>query len=167
MVDVAVVELPWGTDAHLFVMNDLSSVPLMTMVSNDVFILGYPKGIGTEGLPIWKRASIASEPGIDVDGHPKLLVDTATTQGMSGAPVVQRVDGAARMQDNSTAFFNEPVNKFVGIYSGRMVVTASKDLGETIEEHCPTASLEAQLGLVWKAHVIDEIIDGQCDYEVC
>ena len=54
-------------------------------VSADVFVLGYPRGIsGGRGFPI----SIATEPKIDLDGVPKLLIDTATREGMSGGPVI-------------------------------------------------------------------------------
>jgi hypothetical protein len=60
-------------------------------VGNDVFILGYPFGITAGGkLPIWKRASIASEPAVDTDGVPKILVDTASRPGMSGSPVIPK-----------------------------------------------------------------------------
>ena len=69
-----------------------------------MFVLGYPKGIsGGRGFPIWKRASIATEPDIQHDGLPKLLVDTATREGMSGAPVVAIADGDFEMDpENET-----------------------------------------------------------------
>jgi len=43
------------------------------------------------------------------------------------------------------------IQNFVGIYSGRI-------LGKT--------ELEAQLGIVWKKEVIDEIIDGEFKDEI-
>jgi hypothetical protein len=111
----------------------------------DAYVLGYPKGMATRGFPIWKRASIASEPEIDIDDLPKLLVDTATREGMSGAPVI----GVRRgLTMPSGSFDNESIigetMKFLGVYSGR--------IGED--------ELGVQLGIVWKASVIDEIIDG-------
>lgn len=58
-------------------------------VGDDAFVIGFPMRMdGGSGFPIWKRASIASEPDIDLDGLPKLLIDTATRKGMSGSPVI-------------------------------------------------------------------------------
>src|SRR5262249_3527183 len=59
------------------------------IVGDDAFVLGFPLGLdGGPGLPIWKRASIATEPHHNLEGLPKLLIDTATRQGMSGGPVI-------------------------------------------------------------------------------
>ena len=44
-------------------------------------------------FPIWKRGSIASEPEIPIDGKPMFYIDTATRQGMSGAPVFAQTSG--------------------------------------------------------------------------
>lgn len=112
-------------------------------VGSDVFILGYPFGItGGEKLPIWKRASIASEPAIDLDGLPKIFVDTASRPGMSGSPVILKQRRQATIiQGNLISRYSM---RFIGIYSGRI---GSND------------QLQAQLGIVWKAHVIDEIIN--------
>lgn len=110
---------------------------------DDAFVLGFPKGLdGGAGFPIWKRASIASEPGLLLDGLPKVLVDTATRQGMSGSPVIAvkrgyfEADGTHKM---GTAA------QFLGIYSGRV----------------DDDPLGAQLGIVWRASVIDQILDAK------
>jgi hypothetical protein len=58
-------------------------------VGDDTFVLGYPLGLdGGPKLPIWKRGSIATEPHYDLEGLPKILIDTATRRGMSGAPTI-------------------------------------------------------------------------------
>jgi hypothetical protein len=55
-------------------------------------------------LPIWKTGHIASEPSVYIDDDPKVLIDAATCEGMSGAPVYVR----------------EPErNRLLGIYTGR------------------------------------------------
>ena len=67
---------------------------------------------------------------------------------MSGSPVLaysatgtfSNTQGALLMSAHGAG----PCARFVGIYSGR--------LGED--------EMKAQLGIVWKAHVVDEIIDG-------
>jgi hypothetical protein len=112
-------------------------------IGNDVFILGYPFGISSGGgLPIWKRASIASEPVIDVDDLPKLFVDTASRPGMSGSPVVLKERRPMTIIDKNKGF-SRNFMRFVGVYSGRI---GTKD------------ELGAQLGIVWKSKVIEEII---------
>lgn len=109
-------------------------------VADDVYILGFPYNIRQKGFfPIWKRASIASEPEYDYDEKPVILVDTASRSGMSGSPVIIR----------RNAIWTDSIGTkqcFLGIYSGRIT-------GKT--------EFEAQLGIVWKKHLINEIIIGK------
>jgi hypothetical protein len=115
-------------------------------VGDDAFVLGFPKRIdGGFGFPIWKRASIATEPDIDIDSLPKLLIDTATRQGMSGAPViaVRRGYVIPRGKEPKDAVIGE-VQSFLGVYSSR-------------EGDDP---MGVQLGTVWKASVVAEIVEG-------
>lgn len=119
----------------------------------DAFVLGFPMGVESDGLAIWKRASVASEYAIDPGGLPYFFVDTATRQGMSGAPVyVQQVN----LHMDAEGLSTEPTRRFVGVYSGRM-------LGED--------ALAAQLGIVWKEKAIREIIAGgqrgKSSFELC
>jgi hypothetical protein len=114
-------------------------------VGDDAFVLGYPLGLeGGPKLPIWKRASIATEPHYDLDQLPKILIDTATRQGMSGAPVIAVRRGL--VQPRGTTGLDKSifgtVETFLGAYSGRV--------GED--------GLGAQLGIVWKASAVDEIV---------
>lgn len=113
---------------------------------DDAYVLGYPLGLhGGEDFPIWKRASIASEPALSIDGLPKVLVDTATRQGMSGSPVIAIRRGLIPKKGGNVGdkLIGQAPN-FLGIYSGRV--------GDD--------KLGAQLGVVWKAKVINEIIDA-------
>jgi hypothetical protein len=144
-VDVVAIPITLPEDAEVSTIDRVNTVPRMRItVSRDVFVIGYPKGIsGYRGFPIWKRASIANEPDIQHDGLPKLLVDTATREGMSGAPVVAIADGEFDVEGMSPPY-RPPgrVYRFIGVYSGR--------LGK--------GEMEAQLGIVWKAQAIDEIV---------
>ncbi len=119
---------------------------LTPTIGEECFIIGYPKGMaGSANTPIWKRGSIASEPRLDLEGKPLLLVDTATRKGMSGSPVFIRHHGYhAPGKDIGNAIFGT-VENFLGIYSGRI---GDDELG-------------VQLGRVWKRAVIDEIISAQ------
>lgn len=119
-------------------------------VGDDVFVLGYPFNLnGSREMPIWKRGSIATEPYFDLDNLPKVLIDTATRQGMSGSPVIfQRIGLIDNYIDENTIsdISIGTIRGFLGIYSGRI---GSKD------------ELQAQLGIVWKKKVIDEIVLGK------
>jgi hypothetical protein len=120
-------------------------------VGSDVFIIGYPKGITySEIFPIWKRASIASEPLVGV--HTELYsssdlfyTDGLTKHGMSGSPVIRKPNiGDVCFTDDGDAVDirnQEPI--LLGVYAGRD--------GVTQEEY------EFSLGRVWKIQVIEEL----------
>jgi hypothetical protein len=113
-------------------------------VGAECFVIGYPKGLaGAAETPIWKRASIATEPAFDHGRRPVFLVDTATRKGMSGSPVIARHHGvhfAASGDPGETQFGT--VENLVGIYSGRV---GDDQFG-------------VQLGIVWKIRVVEEIM---------
>ena len=81
-LDIVAIPVDIPQIAEIHTIDQVNTAPKLRLtVSRDVFILGYPKGIsGGRGFPIWKRASIATEPDINLDGLPKLLVDTATRE---------------------------------------------------------------------------------------
>jgi hypothetical protein len=86
-----------------------------------------------------------------LDDLPKLLIDTATRRGMSGSPVVARRSGIIHPRgENLGATGISPntiigqADTFLGVYSGRL---GNDEMG-------------IQVGIVWKASVIEEIISG-------
>jgi len=127
--------------------NDNQWFALNILPGSDCFVLGYPKGLdGGFDLPLWKRASIASEPSYDHGGLPRLLIDTATREGMSGAPVVA-VSNGYHVPIGGTGFKDSVIGRvesFIGVYSGRM----------------DDDPLGVQIGIVWKEKLINEIIQG-------
>lgn len=152
-IDVAILEVNVPENLEPRYVSDIKNDPYLQLaVAGDVFVVGYPLGMAVaETLPLWKRASFASEPGIDVDELPKYLVDTATREGMSGSPVFARsgyVKGSYAVtgdpfEDNRPWSVGYKYS-FIGIYSGR--------LGSDV--------FQAQLGVVWKSRVILEIIEN-------
>lgn len=149
-VDVVAIPLPqeFVTKYRLFAINAISfDCGFKEEVADEAFVVGYPFFEMTYlQLPIWKRASIASEPDVDIDQLPKMFIDTATRPGLSGSPVVMRRIGIHGMKDGKVAgteLIGE-IRNLIGVYSGRV--------GDD--------EFKAQLGIVWKARVIDEIIDG-------
>jgi hypothetical protein len=145
--DIAVLPLPSPprADTAGYPINELANAALHIAVGMEVFILGYPFAIELPAYPVWKRGSIASEPGLVRCSENYMLVDTASRPGMSGAPVIRRSWTNHMVQPGVMAPVDTPLNKFIGVYSGRMRT-----------EH----PLEAQIGLVWDGSFIDEIIAG-------
>jgi hypothetical protein len=127
------IEKPHYRSFHL-PPNECPSTDFSPQVGDDAFVIGFPERIdGGAGLPIFKRASIASEPDVDLDHQPKLLIDTATRHGMSGSPVIV-----------AQQYPLAKVYRFLGIYGAR--------IGDD--------TMGVQLGVVWKASVITDIL---CD----
>lgn len=131
--------------------NTLESDAILDVVaSQEVFVVGFPFGLIVNApAPIWKRGSVALDPTFDADGLPKMLVDTATREGMSGSVVIARhiIVGRDYLKKDGTK--SPPVlyakhDSVLGIYSGR---------------HYPDLD-KAQLGIVWKRRAIEEIIAG-------
>lgn len=131
---------------------------LAVQVGMEAFVLGYPIGIsGGGGFPLWKRASVASEPDFDMNQLPMFYIDTATKQGMSGSPVYFHQSGM--WIEEGKSFPADAIlgagDRFAGIYSGRTD-------GE---------EFFAQIGKVWKEEVIRRIIEVKClgksSYDYC
>ncbi len=97
----------------------------------DLFVIGYPLGHdgGSKSLAIWTRASLASEPSMDIDGIPRVLIDSATRGGLSGAPVLATWPEGhpIRTDQDHSVMLTHRVTQFIGIYSGR--IDERSDLG--------------------------------------
>jgi hypothetical protein len=152
-IDIAAIEITIPNHLKARPVNMLKKDKYLKLrVADDVFILGYPLGITVaEVLPIWKRASLASEPEINVDDLPKILVDTATRSGLSGSPVFARgnyVKGSFEVtgdeETDNTPWKIEYTYTFIGIYSGRI----------------GSGEFQAQLGIVWKETAIEEMLNA-------
>lgn len=150
-VDVIALPIPQSiaNQYKLFPINSIAfDTKFKEEVADDAFVIGYPFSDTTYlQLPIWKRASIASEPDVNIDQLPKILIDTATRSGLSGSPVIMQrvgIHGMADSMPTDDTIFGR-IRSFLGIYSGRI----GKD------------EFKAQLGIVWKARVITEIIEGK------
>ena len=145
-VDIAVMPIatfPGDAAITLYPLNVLANDPLRVEIGMDVFILGYPFKVELPAYPIWKRGSIASEPDLAPLTTNYFYVDTASRPGMSGAPVLRRSWGTHMLEPDIVSTGPQRKTKFIGVYSGRV---------PTDHPH------EAQIGLVWQASLIDEII---------
>jgi hypothetical protein len=146
-VDVVAIPLSIGdfTDFANECINTIDQETRLEVYAGmDCFILGFPEGlIGAANTPIWKRASIASEP---YQQHP-YYVDSATRKGMSGSPIIARHTGFFGMKGDKMmgSEIIGTVEKFVAIYSGRVGDDA----------------LGFQLGTAWQSAVLDDILSGK------
>ena len=109
--------------------------------ADTVSVIGFPFGMTAGGMfGIWATGFLASEPSIDFNNLPIQLIDCRSREGQSGSPVLAyRAGGAVAMADGGSAVFTGPVERFIGIYSGRI-------------------NKESDLGMVWKATAIAQLI---------
>jgi hypothetical protein len=145
-VDVVALPLTSFPDVDLYPINDMDSMNLELGVGMDVYVLGYPYGLGGAGFPAWKRGSFATEPAISPAVQLHMLIDTASRPGMSGSPVIRRSWSTHQLEGNSISMGAGTGTRFVGVYSGRMSAVDP---------------LDAQLGIAWPASLVSEIVFGQ------
>lgn len=140
--DVAIVELdPMPEDATVYPLDwRLAATDMIARPGMPVSIIGFPFGLKSAGLfPIWKTGHIASEPELNVDRKPVFLIDATTRGGMSGSPVVLRLNSGYSTSDGREILAGGFQTRFLGIYAGR------------IHE-------DSEIGRVWKPSVVDEIL---------
>jgi hypothetical protein len=127
-------------------------------VMSDVYVIGYPYGLtgGTTVLPLYKRGNVSSEPRIDNNGLPRFPIDCRTSPSMSGSPVIASHSGLWNPNGKMTKdSIIGTVQKFVGIYSGRLYDKSFHDERATID------SYPSEIGIVWHMNVINDIIEGK------
>ena len=109
-------------------------------VGETINVLGYPYGLSVHKFPIWMTGYIASEPSMDFDNLPVLLIDCRTRSGQSGSPVVGRHKPGDIIEYNGQQYSPKiEISHLLGIYSGRI-------------------NSESDLGKVWKAEALREIL---------
>jgi hypothetical protein len=128
--------------------NDFNYPQLYHFAGSEIFVLGHPLSKKDNAypvlFPVWKRGSIASEIIVPWNMRPAFLIDSRTSQGMSGSPVFGRVFGPAAYGDGTIKVDNILTSEFMGIYSGRLFDDENN----------------ASIGLVWHRNLIDQIIDS-------
>lgn len=154
-VDVVAIRFVPDENTKLFPINVIQFSEIPFRMGMDVFIIGFPHGYTTSPtiFPIWKRGSLASEYMIDVEGLPKVYIDTGTAKAMSGSPVIARHSGvySPSGEFSGDSWFGSG-DTFLGVYSGRLV-------GERkCKDDEKDSIYDVQLGIVWKKVVIDEIL---------
>ena len=115
--------------------------PIHVGPADSVSVVGFPFGRSVAGyVAIWASGFLASEPDLDYDQLPVMLIDCRTRPGQSGSPVIaHRSGGMVPTIGGGSAVYSGPVTRFLGIYSGRI-------------QH------ESDLGFVWKASALAELM---------
>lgn len=133
-----------GAEATTSFINENSFQRILTQAGDECVVLGYPLRNYTGGMfPVWKRGFIASDVGLGVDGRPMFLIDSATTSGMSGSPILRRVNTFTADNKDLGALQEFHALEFIGVYAGRL---QSADLAAT------------NLGYGWYQVLIPEVV---------
>lgn len=146
-VDVAALPLSYSGGFVALGHDPFAAPQLNVAISDQVSIVGFPHGETGGGghLAVWMQGTVASEPEVDHRNLPVFLVDSRTRPGMSGSPVIAYTHGGVRRNsDGSATLGGPPVEMLLGIYSGRI-------------------HPDSDLGTVWRARVIREIISGKLE----
>lgn len=122
----------------------------------ELFLPGYPLGLSANGLmAIWKRASLASSLEFGEGINRYFYVDTATREGMSGAPCLAISNWrhcALDRATNKVRVVERPLSwRLLGVYSGRLN---------------PSDSFEAQIGKVWRDNLMLDVLNGRVPAQV-
>lgn len=131
-------------DVELYPYDSANPGPTIFVGPSDVVsVIGFPFGITAGGaFGVWATGFMASEPDVDYNALPVVLIDCRSRQGQSGSPVIAyRSGGMVAMAAGGSAAFAGPVWKFLGIYSGRI-------------------NTQSDLGIVWKASAIDQLVQA-------
>ncbi|MNO67538.1 hypothetical protein D3C76_583440 [compost metagenome] len=149
-VDVAVFQIdPQHLGQAKNIAGEQDSSMFMDL-GQEVFIPGFPLGLSGDGLfAIWKRASIASSLEFGEGQNKKFLVDTASREGMSGSPCLAIANWKYYSMNPATGkvvVVDKPLSwRLLGVYSGRLN---------------PSDSLEAQIGVIWRENLIEELLNN-------
>ena len=141
-VDFVAVRLTKLDDVKLYSYNRYDDEPKLAIGPADIVsVIGFPFGIAVDEVcAIWATGFIASEPSVDLNGLPLIMIDCRGRPGQSGSPVVAfRSGGSVAMENGTSAMLIGPVTNVLGIYSGRV-------------------NEQSDLGYVWKMNAVRELV---------
>lgn len=143
-VDVIALPItPSYSDLILYELDlNLAKVDMIPEVAMPVSIIGFPEGfVGRKQFPIWKTGHLASEPSINYNNQPIILIDATTRKGMSGSPVILRLKDNYKMKSGNKMMASTSYRTlFLGIYSAQSPL--------------------AEIGIIWKPIVLEDIFNN-------
>ncbi|MBE5090659.1 trypsin-like peptidase domain-containing protein [Bacillus thuringiensis] len=126
----------------------------------ELTMVGYPNGISDvkNNLPIFRRGTTATHPGVDFNGKLECVIDMTVTPGSSGSPVFIYNSDGYKQRNGNIIFGNERLI-FLGI--NKAVFTLGT-LGEIIEIPSPTklmahSNIGINLGIIVKSKAIYDL----------
>ncbi len=126
-------------------------------------IIGYPLSLIEEGhvIPIARNALIATKPDYNFRSLPAFLIDSTVLRGSSGSPVILPIMPYVWTEKHHVSIGPIQQNHLLGVVSGTMKdweLVVRKIMSPDIVQEI-TVTDTANLGIVWKAEVITEVID--------
>ena len=142
-IDVVALPLTELGGVKLYPYDHTAERKLIIQPTEQLSIIGFPFGRAAGGVfAIWTQGTVASEPDIDFDELPVVLVDSRTRPGQSGSPVVAHRTAGTYQTTEGLMVGASALTEFFGVYSGRI-------------------NAESDLGMVWKASVVGQLLrDG-------
>jgi len=126
-----------------------------------VTLIGYPYGFHDQAnmLPVWKTGSVASEPEYDFNGEKTIVLDISAFPGMSGSPAMIVAKGGYGDKDGNMYAGN--AYHFLGIYASMNMFNSELNLEQVSNDakHFVKHTESLQLGVIWKASLINDIVD--------
>lgn len=151
-IDVVAIPLNWGDIANFwtsaFKIEDVV-IPISNIsIAEELFVIGYPLEFhdNLNNLPVVRNATVASCPNVPFKGNPYILIDARLHSGSSGSPVLTKPN-TMRIINGEWAISAWPFPLLVGIFSATFNMRDDR-----IDDHLG-------LGLIWPAHLIQEIIN--------
>jgi hypothetical protein len=143
-VDVVALPLSQTSGVQIYPYDPANPGPgIVYGPSDSLSIIGFPFGItGGGALGIWVQGTVASEPDIEFNDLPCLLVDSRTRSGQSGSPVIAYRPSGYQSEEGALTLSGGPAEQFVGVYSGRI-------------------NEQSDLGFIWKASALVEILNAK------
>ncbi len=126
-------------------------------VADEAIVIGYPRGFYDQVhlFPIVKSGIIASRWGAPFQGKPYFLIDAKLFPGSSGSIVVSKPQSLA-IVEGRIMYAAERQFALLGIYSGEPFL---QETPLEFEDMTIVRKSGFNVGIVWYAHLIDEIID--------
>ncbi len=141
--DIVAIKLTATKGARFFPYEIKDNSSFILRPTDIVSVVGFPFGLCVnEGLAIWATGFIASDPEVNYDKEPVFLIDCRSRSGQSGSPVIaQRNVGQPYVTKSDIYYGDKPRTEFLGVYSGRI-------------------NCDSDIGIVWKASAIKELVDS-------
>ena len=147
-VDCVALPLMETEGVHFYPYNEYGkSSPVYLSPADSVSVIGFPFGLmGGGACAIWATGFIASEPKMNLNDLPLMLIDCRGRPGQSGSPVLVHKPNGGPIDagDHFAGALGGPITIALGIYSGR------------INKH-------SDLGMVWKMSAVWDIVDFAAD----